>query len=115
MTDILLLLSPRWKKLRNRLRASRHDRLRYFFVLGLVAILWAVIYVVFVKALTYFTAEEMFGTIAATKLLSMILVTFTFVVIISNIITTFSTFFLSEDLELLMAAPVPSFSTPRDS
>ena len=107
MTDILLLLSPRWKKLRNRLRASRHDRLRYFFVLGLVAILWAVIYVVFVKALIYFTAEEMFGTVAATKLLSMILVTFTFVVMISNIITTFSTFFLSEDLELLMAAPVP--------
>jgi ABC-2 type transport system permease protein len=107
MTDILLLLSPRWKKLRNRLRASGHDRLRYLFVIGLVAILWAVIYVVFVKALTYFASEEMFGTVAATKLLSMILVTFTFVAMISNMIATFSTYFLSEDLELIMAAPVP--------
>ncbi len=49
----------------------------------------------------------MFGTIAATKLLSMLLMTFAFVVIISNMITTFSTFFLSEDLELIMAAPIP--------
>ena len=40
----------------------------------------------------------------------MILVTFTFVVMISNMITTFSTFYLSEDLELIMAAPVPSSS-----
>lgn len=110
MSDILLLLSPRWRRLRNRLRASGHDRLRYLFVIGLIAALWAVIYIVFVKALTYFTAEEVFGTIAATKLLSMILVTFTFVVMISNMITTFSTFFLSEDLELIMAAPVPSSS-----
>jgi ABC-2 type transport system permease protein len=110
MRDIFLLLSPRWKKLRNRFRASRHDRLRYLFAIGLVAILWAVTYVVFVKALTYFTAEEMFGTVAATKLLSMILVTFTFVVIVSNMITTFSTYFLSEDLELIMAAPVAGSS-----
>ncbi|MGB6065610.1 MAG: hypothetical protein WBG50_12445 [Desulfomonilaceae bacterium] len=107
MTNVLLLLSPRWKKLRNRLRVSGHDRLRYVFLAALVAIFWTAIYVVFVKALTYFTAEEMFGTVAATKLLSMLLMTFAFVVIISNMITTFSTFYLSEDLELIMAAPIP--------
>jgi ABC-2 type transport system permease protein len=110
MTDILLLLSPRWKKFRNVLKSTRKERLRLPFLVALVAALWVVIYVVFVKSLAYFTAEEMFGTVAATKLLSMILVTFTFVIIISNIITTFSTFFLAEDLELIMAAPVSASS-----
>ncbi|MBM4329230.1 MAG: hypothetical protein FJ118_18955 [Deltaproteobacteria bacterium] len=105
MRRTLLLLSPRWKRFRNRMKAPGKDRLRIPFIVGLTAALWAVIYVVFVKALQYFTAEEMFGTIAAIKLLSMILITFTFVVIISSIITAFSTFFLSEDLELIMASP----------
>ncbi|MBM3301352.1 MAG: hypothetical protein FJY85_15540, partial [Deltaproteobacteria bacterium] len=76
----------------------------------LIAALWSGIYLVFVKALAYFTAEEMFGNIAAIKLLSMILVTFAFVATISSIITTFSTYFLSEDLELVMAGPVPAHS-----
>lgn len=105
MKEVLLLLSPRWKKLRNRLRGARKERLRFGFVTGLITLLWAVMFVVFVYALRYFTAEEMFGTIAATKLMSMMLVTFAFVAIISNMITTFSTYFLSEDLELIMASP----------
>lgn len=94
----------------NRLRQPGHDRLRLPLILGLIAVLWVVIYVVFVKALYYFTAEEMFGTVAATKLLSMILVTFTFVATISNVITSFSTYYLSEDLELLIATPVPTYA-----
>lgn len=110
MHDVLLLLSPRWKRFRNRVRTPGRDRARLPFIIALIAGLWAVIYVIFVKALYYFSAEEMFGSIAATKLLSMILVTFMFVVIISNIITTFSTFYLSEDLELIMAAPTSSGS-----
>ena len=81
--------------------------MRLPFVIVLVVALWAVVFFIFVKALGYFTAEEMFGTIAATKLLSMILMTFAFVLIISNVITTFSTFFLSDDLELILPSPVP--------
>lgn len=84
--------------------------MRFPFLMALIAALWVVIYIVFVRSLAYFTAEEMFGTIAATKLLSMILATFAFVVIISNVITTFSAFYLSEDLELVMAAPVSASS-----
>jgi len=84
--------------------------MRLPFLIALIAALWVVIYVVFVKSLAYFAAEEMFGTVAATKLLSMLLATFAFVVIISNIITTFATYYLSEDLELLMAAPISASS-----
>ncbi len=73
MKQVALLLSPRWKKFRNTLRQPGKERIRYPFLLCLVLGLWACIFVAFVKALTYFTAEEMFGTVAATKLLSMIL------------------------------------------
>jgi ABC-2 type transport system permease protein len=115
MKDVLLLLSPRWKKFSNRLKAGRSEKLRFGFISALITLLWGVIFAVFVYALRYFTAEEMFGTIAATKLLSMILITFAFVAVISNMITTFSTFFLSEDLELIMASPVsrPALFTAR--
>ena len=106
--NVLHLLSPRWKKFGNRLKGGKSEKLRFGFISALITLLWAVIFGVFVYALRYFTAEEMFGTIAATKLLSMILMTFAFVAIISNMITTFSTFFLSEDLELIMTSPVPS-------
>ncbi len=108
MKDILLLLSPRWKRFRNKLRQSSQDRMRYPLLSVLVFVLWIVIYAVFVKALYYFTAEEMFGGVAAVKLLSMLMVTFVFVALISSVITTFSTYYLSEDLELLMASPVPA-------
>ena len=110
MKEVLILLSPRWKKFRNRLKSSRKEKFRALFILGLIMGLWAVIYLVFVKALAHFTSEEMFGTVAAVKVLSMILMTFAFVVTISSIITTFSTFFLSEELQLLLAGPAPSAS-----
>jgi ABC-2 type transport system permease protein len=108
MKAVFLLLSPRWKQFRNRLKSPGKEKLRFPFIVGLIGTLWSVIFFVFVKALFYFTSEELFGPVAAVKLLSMILVTFTFVVVISNIVTTFSTFFLSEDLELVLSGPIPS-------
>lgn len=110
MNETLLLLTPRWKKFRNRFRNPGKERYRIAAIAALVALLWAAIFVAFYKALVYFTSEELFGTIAATKLLSMILVTFAFVAVISNIVTTFSTFFLADDLELIVASPVSSGS-----
>jgi ABC-2 type transport system permease protein len=108
MRDILFLLTPRWKEVRNRFSHRGGEKRRLALILLLVAGLWSILYVVCVRALTYFSAEEMFGIIAAMRLLSMMLVTFAFVAIISNLITTFSSFFLSEDLELIMASPVPA-------
>ncbi len=108
MRDLLLLLTPRWKELRNRFGNRSAERKKLVLILLLVAGLWAVLYLVCVKALRYFSAEEMFGLIAAIRLLSMILVTFAFVAVISNLITTFSSFFLSEELELIMASPTPA-------
>ena len=110
MRNLLILLSPRYKKLRHRIEKPGVERKRLISIGFLVVGLWAVLYIVCLKALIYFTSEEMFGIIAATKLLSMTLVTLAFVAVISNLITSFSTFFLSEDLELIMASPVPGCS-----
>ncbi len=110
MNVIALLLSPRYKKFRHKLRTPGREKLRILLPIILIMGLWALIYIAFVKALYYFTAEEMFGTIAAVKLLSMLLVTFSFVALISNIIAIFSTFYLSEDLELIIPSPTPAWA-----
>jgi ABC-2 type transport system permease protein len=106
MNDVLHLLSPRWKKFKNRGRNPERVRIRLPFIASLVGVLWVVIYAVCVRSLRYLASEEVFGSIAAIKLLSIILITFAFVLIVSNIVTTFSTFFLSEDLEIVMTGPV---------
>jgi ABC-2 type transport system permease protein len=110
MSNLLILLSPRYKKLRRKFEKSGAERKRLISIGLLVAGLWAVLYIICVKALIYFTSEEMFGIIAATKLLSMTLATLAVVAVISNIITSFSAFFLSEDLELIIASPIPASS-----
>ncbi len=107
MNEILCLLAPRWQGFRNKFNRDKGSLGKVLGALILVIGLWAVIYVVFYKSLAYFSGEEMFGAIAATKLLSMILMTFVFVAIISNIISTFSTFYLAEDLEIIISGPTP--------
>ncbi|MFH0825178.1 MAG: hypothetical protein V2B18_20700 [Pseudomonadota bacterium] len=106
MNDVLHLLSPRWKKFKNRGKTPQRIRIRLPFLASLVGVLWVVIYAVCVRSLGYLASEEVFGSIAAIKLLSIVLITFAFVLIVSNIVTTFSTFFLSEDLEIVMTGPV---------
>lgn len=107
MNEILCLLAPRWLGFRNKFKRDKGSTGKALGALLLIIGLWAVIYVVFYKSLVYFSGEEMFGAIAATKLLSMILMTFVFVAIISNIISTFSTFYLAEDLEIIISGPTP--------
>jgi ABC-2 type transport system permease protein len=104
----MLLLSPCWRQFRNRSKRRGREGLRAPFIAALTAALWTAVFVIFVKALQYFSSEELFGVIAALKLMSMTLITFSFVLIISNIVTAVSTYFLSEDLELLVTGPVSS-------
>ena len=66
---------------------------------------WLVAYGVLYRILRYFQAVEDIGDLLAAKLLGLILLTFLSVLLLSNVITALSTFFLSKDLELLIAAP----------
>lgn len=101
---VLHLIKP-WKiSVRRRLETRDPLRLAVFLVLG--AAFWSVTFWGFWRVLEYFRGIESFGDILAAKLLSMIFLTFLALLVFSNVVTSFSTFFLSADLELLLAAPV---------
>ena len=104
---MLLLLTPRYHAIKNRLtRLAPGDGLKTT-VLGLLGFgFWAFLYGISFKVLTYFRAIEGLGDLLALRLLSMILLTFFSILLFSNIVTSLSTYYLSEELELLHSAPI---------
>jgi len=100
------LLRP---KLRTRLNRARTDEGRLFkaLLLGFVGFFfWSLIFAVIFRMLIYFRGTQGIGDILAAKLLGIAFLTFLMILVLSNVITALSTFFLSEDLELVVAAPV---------
>lgn len=73
-------------------------------VVGLV--FWAGVFGVSFRILRYFRGVEEIGPLLAAKLLGLILLAFLSILLLSNVITALSTFFLARDLELLVASPV---------
>jgi ABC-2 type transport system permease protein len=67
---------------------------------------WAFIYLMLVRLLRYFHNTPEIGSVLAGKLLGLILVGFFSILLLSNIITALSSFFLARDLDLLVSAPV---------
>ena len=75
--------------------------------LGLLGVaFWIAIFVFFYRALRYFLSVPEFGPVLTYKLLGMVFLTFFSILLFSNIITALSTFFLSRELDRLVAAPV---------
>jgi ABC-2 type transport system permease protein len=78
-------------------------------VLGVVGgLFWLVLFGIVYRLLRYFRATPGIGDLLAVKLLGLILLAFLSILLLSNIITALSSFFLARDLELLAAAPVDS-------
>ena len=104
-------VSPIWllqPKIRSKLAQARTNKGRFFktIVLGFVGLLfWALIFGVIWRMLLYFRNTQGIGDLLAGKLLGLALLTFLGILLLSNVITALSTFFLSKDLELLMASP----------
>src|SRR5215213_1698894 len=104
---IALLLRPKWLTARARAMANERGRGTRFGLLALVGMLfWAFIYTLLVKLLVYFRGVPDLGPFLAGKLLGMILIGFFSILLLSNIITALSSFFLARDLDLLVCAPV---------
>jgi ABC-2 type transport system permease protein len=102
-----LLLLPKWLTARTRAMANERGRTARFAVLATMGVLfWAFIYTVLYKLLVYFRGVPDLGPFLAGKLLGIILVGFFSLLLLSNIITALSSFFLARDLDLLVAAPV---------
>ncbi len=103
---ILWLLRP---KLRTKINRARTDEGRVFkaFLLGFVGLFfWGLIFAVIFRMLLYFRGTQGIGNLLSAKLLGLAFLTFLMILVLSNVITSLSTFFLSEDLELVVASPV---------
>jgi ABC-2 type transport system permease protein len=103
----LLLLIPRSRAARNRLRRmDRGGRARALLLATLIVLFWGGVFWFFFRTLDYFRTIPDLGPVLSQKLLSMIFLTFFAILLFSNVITSLSTFFLSRDLLLLVPAPV---------
>jgi ABC-2 type transport system permease protein len=101
------LLVPKFLTARARATAGERGRAARWTVLGVFGVLfWAVIFGVLYRLLNYFKNVQEIGPLLAGKLLGMILIGFFSILLLSNIITALTTFFLARDLDLLVAAPV---------
>jgi ABC-2 type transport system permease protein len=99
------LLRP---KVRGRVNRARQGRVRVVraIVLGGVALLfWSLLFVLTNRMLLHFRSAEGLGDLLAARMLGLAFLTFLMILLLSNVITALSTFFLSRDLELLVASP----------
>ena len=104
---LALVLLPKWLTARARTMANERGRGARLSLLGGIGLLfWAFIYTVLYKLLVYFRSVPDLGPFLAGKLLGLILIGFFSILMLSNIITALSGFFLAKDLDLLVAAPV---------
>lgn len=95
-----LALAGRWR------RADGAERRRILVLLTLGVLFWAAIFAFFARVLSYFQGVPELGPVLAERLLSMVLLSFFSLLLFSNIVTALSTYYLSADLGLLLAAPI---------
>jgi ABC-2 type transport system permease protein len=101
------LLTPKWRSALVRSREEHTDSRARFLLLGFIALLfWVAVFGIAFRVLRYFRSVEEIGNLMAGKVLDVILLAFLTILLLSNIITALSTFFLAKDLDLLVAAPV---------
>ena len=104
---LLHLLLPKWLTARARTVKGEKGRGARFGILAFVGVMfWAFIFGVLYRLLTYFRGVEEIGALLAGKLLGLMLLGFTSILLLSNVITALSSFFLAKDLDMLVAAPV---------
>ncbi|HEX8725070.1 MAG TPA: hypothetical protein VF737_06780 [Gemmatimonadaceae bacterium] len=101
------LLEPKWLTARARMLAGERGRGARFTVLAVFgALFWSFVYLVLYRLLHYFRGVEEIGPLLAGKLLGLILLGFFSILVLSNVITALSSFFLARDLDLLVSGPV---------
>ena len=104
---LLLLLSPKWLTARARAVSGERGRGARWAVLGTVGIVfWVIAFGLLYRVLSYFAGVEEIGALLAGKLLGLLLLSFSAILLLSNIIAALSSFFLAKDLDLLVSAPV---------
>ncbi len=102
-----LLLRPRVQGLVNAWQRSDTSRKAIIaFFVGLTLAFWAGMFAVCVYFLDSFSRVELFGPLLLRKALSMLLLSFSGLLFFSNIIAALSSYFLSEDMQLVQSLPI---------
>ena len=106
-TALSLIVAPKWRTALARTRAAQRGRGGRAVLLGTVGILfWVMIFGGLHRVLRYFHGVAEIGPLLAGKLLGVVLLSFLAILLLSNIITALSSFFLAKDLDLLASSPV---------
>jgi len=107
MTSLAIVLRPKWHTIRARMREERATGRAKLITVSVVALLfWSLVFGVLFRMLKYFRSVEEIGPLLAGKLLGLVLLSFLSILLLSNVITALSSFFLARDLDLLVSAPV---------
>lgn len=103
---LLHLLRPKWLTARARASGGSGGAWRWILLGFIGALFWVFIFGILFRLLRYFRTVPEIGPLLSGKLLGLILVSFFSILILSNVITALSSFFLTKDLDLLVGGPV---------
>lgn len=106
-SGVARILYPKWRAVLARLARERSGAGTRVLLLVLIGGgFWLGAFGVFYRVLKYLGTTPEIGALLAGKILSMILLAFGSILLLSNLVTALSTFFLAKDLDMLVAAPV---------
>ncbi len=101
------VMRPKLQTVRARmLRGEAAHGWRWTIVGAIGLLFWIFVLLLGVKVLFALKQTPEIGSLIAGKLLSLAFVSFFMILVLSNVITSLSTFFLARDLDLLVSAPV---------
>ena len=103
----LYLFRPRWQGLLNRWKTATGRERVAFAVFGLLGLgFWIGLFAGLIMLIGAFYEVEVFGPLISRKLLEILLLSLFAMLCFSNIVTALSSYYLSEDLELLLSLPI---------
>jgi len=102
------VLQPKWRTALQRLREERASggsgKLIVLVLVG--SLFWGGVFWILFRILKTLRGVEELGPLIPGKMLGLILLSFISILVLSNVITALSSFFLAKDLDLLVSAPV---------
>jgi len=105
---IATILFPKWRSALARFSRSERKSapLKLLLLVVVGAGFWSAAFTVVLRVLRYMKAAPEIGSFLPGKMLGVILLAFGSILLLSNIITALSTYFLAKDLDMLQSAPV---------
>jgi len=105
--SVWTISSPKWRSAVARFRTERSGAGTRALLLVLIGFgFWTAVFGLSYRVLGYFRGVEEIGNLLAGKVLAMALLAFFSILLLSNLVTALSTFFLAKDLDMLVSSPV---------